>query len=314
MPDDKMSGNETPKEIENFPEKIAGEGWSYARVRDVFLVLAISAPAAAIALGSASGVPLERMGGVIVAGWAFLLMSLPGAYAMRHVHKVRFVLIVVLPALLLATKPIFSYVGKSTIVEPNEEIETHAGAGQQTATGKGCQPELITQEPLTVMGSGKGTSGRYAWIFWIGNYYDWDFKLNITRDGSGATGTARADMETSPWYSLRRYKRTVVATARGNIRCTSSGDKGNKCDCFADSAADRKTVEDFVLSADVTGTALTTGANLKVTTAADLSGSSGLSEMSVGKEPVSVKLQSPNTAHAGVSKIQSYSYRCVAVR
>jgi len=146
-------------------------------------------------------------------------------------------------------------------------------------------------------------------MFWIGNYYKWNFQLKITGDSSGATGTTSADVETSAWYSVKRHAKQIVATAKGNIECKLAGDK---CDCFADSSNQRKTEEDFALSADVQSTPLTAGAALKVSASADLSGNMALSEISVGKDPVGIKLQTPNTARGGLSKAQSYSYRCVA--
>jgi hypothetical protein len=127
------------------------------------------------------------------------------------------------------------------------------------------------------------------------------------RNGQGRRGNKRVVL-------VKLHPKTIVATARGNVWCAASGDKGDKCDCFVDSPSDRETHEDFVVSVDTVGTALTAGANLKISAAADLSGSTALSEISLGKDPVQVKLQNPNAARVGIAKAQSYSYRCVAIQ
>jgi hypothetical protein len=290
------------------------------RVRDIFLILAICVPGLVIALGSANGVPLERLGGVMAVYWPLILVSAYAAYRdfsqaspWARVRSIVIAAMIVVPVgakagTLLLAAPV-------SIENPVRSEMAHEGAAaaQKTGSGKECKPELLTSESLTVTDSNSDSRGRLAWIFLIGNYYKWDFQLNITGDSNGATGTASAAVETSAWYSVNLHPKTIVATARGNVRCVPSGDKGDKCDCFVNSSADRKTHEDFVVSVDAVGTALTAGADLKISAAADLSGSTALSEISLGKDPLQVKFQNPNTARVGISKAQSYSYRCVAV-
>jgi len=283
--------------------------WSFGRLRDIFLILAFCLPSAGIAYGSANGVPLDRLGGVMVVYWAFIGVSLFAAviefFKRSPKASSRLGLIAAVAVVPIGAKVMSNVVAQPMPAAPASVEEP---SSQRLNSGKGCQLELITRPPLTATASKSGSSGRIAWIFLIGNYYKWDFRLKIEGDSSGAGGTASASVETSAWYSVKLHARPIVATARGNVECKPAGDK---CDCFAEPSNDRQTEEDFVLSVDVQSTPLAAGATQKVSASADLAGSMGLSEISVGKDPVQAKLQTPNTARAGISKAKSYSYRCV---
>lgn len=288
--------------------------WSLGRVSNTSLLLAFFAPALGIAFGSANGVPLDRLGGVIFVYWAFLLVSLLAAiwdvFSGSPKAIRRLGIVFVIAAVPVLTKVVFVTIQPAITVQAPPVVEV--APAQKTATGKGCQPEIVTGEPLTLTGHQAKRSGRIAWIFLVGNYYKWDFNVKITGNKRGAVGTAWADVESSAWYSTNLHPRRIEAEGQGSVECRQTP-SGDKCDCFADGVGDSVVDEDFTLNVDVQSATTGSTATLKVSAAASLTGNgAALSEISVGKEPLGGKWQNPNTARGGISKTRSYSYRCVA--
>lgn len=282
---------------------------SMGRARDVLLILAFCVPVAGLALGSAMGVPLDRLGGVMVAYWALVFMSLFAA-AVEFAKRSRGAGSRLLLIGTIIILPVGAKVASGVFAQPIPITQSapEAASNVQVMPVKGCKPELVTREPLSVTDSKNGKSGRLAWYLWIGNYYEWKFQLYITADNDGASGRASVDAVVSSWYSVLPHAKSVTAFARGTIECKPGG---SGCTCFADSSSDRKTEGDFVVSVDVQGVMVPMGANLKVVSSADLSGTMALSGLSVGQDPVHGTLQSPNTARGGISKSKGYSYRCI---
>ena len=289
--------------------------WSLGRVSNTSLLLAFFVPALGIAFGSANGVPLDRLGGVIFVYWAFVLVSLLAAiwdfFSGSPKAIRRLTIFAAIAAVPVGMKLVLVAMQPAIAVQTAPVVEV--ASAQKTATAKGCQPEIVTAEPLTLTGHQAKRSGRIAWILLVGNYYKWDFNVKITGSRNGAIGAAWADVESSAWYSTNLHPRRIEATGQGSVECRPTP-AGDKCDCFADGVGGSEVDEDFTLNVDVQSATTGPTATLKMSAAVNLAGNSAaLSEISVGKEPVGAKWQNPNTARGGISKTRSYSYRCVAI-
>lgn len=288
--------------------------WSVAQLSRLALILAFSVPILAVALGTAIGTHVEYLGGAMIAFWAFAALSLglativanKTAEARRLEHR-RWAMIV---AAIIAVGPVLK--AAPAVLHSTHGVVPFEGQERRTHSGQteGCLPELVSSDTNPVSSSKSGHSGNLAWLFWIGNYYEWQLNVSIAANNAGAYGTASAVGTMSSWYSLRTEERTAIANAQGNIDCVPDT---TGCTCFAQSTRQTKGDGDFTAKVTVSRTMTNGGADLEVTSTAAVAGAPS-PEITVGAEGAGVKLPVPNTAIDSVDESKSYSYRCLHVR
>lgn len=278
-----------------------------AAVSVLLLSLAILLPLVGLVYGSARGLPLAHLGGVMIAYWVLALLSFvaaniafaTGAPEGRMLFPVTAASIGVPLGLKFAAHRASEKVTKSL------ESTTSTPTNQSPSI---CLPQLASRDVGNARDSKVGNADQWLWHFWIGNYYEWQLEYDINADDSGATGTASATGRVSSWYSLKVRHRNAVATAKGSINCEPSADK---CLSVALPENDLKRDLDFVASVEVRSSESGGLSVLEVVCLAEVLGTQGLSGLSLGPSGGGVSLQAPNAARDEIRKSKSYSYRCV---
>lgn len=278
-----------------------------AHVSVLLLSLAILLPLVGLVYGSACGLPIEQLGGVMIGYWVLALLSLvaAGIASVTGAAKSGMLLPVTTASILvpLALKTASHLIAHEVTKPP----ESASSTTTEPLSGK-CRPQLASGNVGNVAEWKTGQAGKWGWHFWIGNYYEWRLQYDIHADNSGATGTASAIGKVSSWYSLKVHPRNAVASAKGSIDCEDSQDK---CLSVALPDSDFKRDRDFTASVEVRPSESGGRSVLEVACMAEVSGTPGLSGVSAGPSGVGVNLQAPNAAHDEIRKSTSYSYRCV---
>jgi hypothetical protein len=202
-------------------------GWSFERVSWVSLALAFIVPIAGLVYGSATGVPLSQLGGVMIGFWAFALASVFAAFLdsrnrFRQVNR-RLLLVGAVMVALPGAKIIALLVRPTMVTVRVEPVVVHPPTSIQ------CRPELVSSDSGPVSYSKTGASGQTAWVFGIGTYYQWALSGSIAADSSSVSSTASAVGISSAWYSFNPHERSAKASARGSIDCQAVG---TECVCF----------------------------------------------------------------------------------
>ena len=273
----------------------------------LLLSLAILLPLVGLVYGSARGLPLAQLGGVMVAYWALALLSFVTAWIAYVTGAPNSGILLAVTSASVGLPIAIKAASQGNLKEvPKSPESTPAPPTTQLPTN--CRPQLASVGVGDAQDSQIGNAGKWAWHFWIGNYYEWRLEYDIRGYDSGAGGTASATGKVSSWHSLKVRHRNAVAYAKGSIDCESSGDK---CLSVALPGSDLKRDVDFVASVDVRTSESGGLSVMEVVCAAEVSGTQGLSGLTVGPSGVGASLQTPNTARAEIRKSTAYSYRCV---
>lgn len=280
------------------------------------LAVAIAVPSLGVGVGALLAVPIESLGGLMVAYWLFVLASLLSAGIRVTTDLLRDRLppssTSILPIALAAvavTGPVALKATAST--PPQGEVQLATDQGPGSVSPDGCQTVLGNPGAPTRF-SKTGGSGRLAWYFGIGNHYEWHLEGRISADNSSAGGEVIVTGYSSPWYSFRAHRRRAYATAEAMVQCveTSTG-----CAPVALSAKDVQPDGDFVASVVVTASERAGLAIVDVDVTAQVSGTMAISGVSIGVEKGPAKfggnLSIPNNATDSSQKAKGFYYHCI---
>lgn len=286
---------------------------SLERISALLLVLAITLPLLGLIYGTARGLPIQLLGGLMIVYWILELSSLIAASIYLIVSDKGGVLFSI--AATATTAPIALKVITQKVFEKDiKPVQLHrSNSANDPSTG--CRPMLASSNSRQVAGSKRGDSGKVAWLFWIGNHYEWLLEYNIKADDSGITGSASATGTVCAWYSVIVRNRRAIASARGSVDCERSNEH---CLSVARPASHFDRDVDFCANVEVRTSESAGLSIIEVFCTADVSGTQGLSSVSAGPSMhgvgVSASLQAPNNARGEIRKSESYTYRCVRAK
>jgi hypothetical protein len=273
----------------------------------LLLSLAILLPLVGLVYGSARGLPLAQLGGVMIAYWVLALLSLVAAGIAFGTGAAEGGMLLPVTATSIVVPLTLKIASQRTVEQVTKSVESTSSTPTKQLSSN-CRPQLASADVGDARDSQIGNAGKWAWHFWIGNYYEWRLEYYIHADDSGASGTASAIGKVSSWYALKVRHRNAVAAAKGSIDCEGSADK---CLSVARPESHSKRDLDFLAGVEVRSSESGGLSVMEVVCIAEVSGTQGLSGLSVGPSGVGASLQTPNTARAETRKSRSYSYRCV---
>jgi len=278
-----------------------------ADVSVLLLSLAILLPLLGLVYGSARGLPLAQLGGVMIAYWVLALLSLVASGIAFGSGAAKSGILLPVTAASIVAPLALKIASQQKIEEVTKSLESKPSTPTKQLSSK-CHPQLASADVGDVGNFKIGHAGKWGWYFWIGNYYEWRLEYYIHADDTGASGTASAIGKVSSWYSLKVRACKAVATAKGSLDCEDSADK---CLSVARPESESEPDLDFVASVEVRSSESGGLSVMEVVCMAEVSGTQGLSGLTVGLPGVGASLQTPNAARAAIRKSRSYSYRCV---